>query len=398
MKAMISFIFSTCLLLLASSCKDEPEPPKPTDTERSPVVWKVQRDRKELATNNFIYKDWIIQGVESTALGTKISALTLDSGKVIWENTDYKSGIAPNDVEETFVYNNFLILSVSSILMVIDLDNGKTIWRDELEGGAGKCCVIDGYVYKTARPALSQSYLYRYDIQTGAKELVMKVFLGDYDDLHKPRLLMPAKWVHPSGDEILIMQNRSFGWGTTGKTKMDVLAWNMTADSMLWYRHGLDDGSSTARPVVDGDKVFFYGKFHAYCLHAATGQTKWAFETFPDDLEGDFNTANILIVKDKLIVKPDSRWIYAVNKESGQLLWHNTNTRAMPGILREHNDTIWFASGAVVAVDANTGEKLIDYYPGAGYWSNPVMPHPTNGNIYTTDGEFILCMNPKYMK
>ena len=115
--------------------------------------------------------------------------------------------------------------------------------------------------------------------------------------------------------------------------------------------------------------------------------------------EDDFNTANILIIDDKLIVKPDNDHMHAVNKETGEMIWRNNETASMPDLLTVHQDTIWFGSGGVLAIDANTGKTLIDQYEASnGSWIFPIAHHPTNGHIYTSDGDYLYCLNPKYMR
>ena len=209
---------------------------------------------------------------------------------------------------------------------------------------------------------------------------------------------MPVKWVHPNGDEILVLQNRTYGWYTDMEHKMDILAWNLTADSMLWYRDRLDGFSSMSRPAIDGDKVYFYGDRHAYCINPLNGETIWKY-FIGDGPEDDFNTANILIIDDKLIVKPDNDHMHAVNKETGEMIWRNNETASMPDLLTVHQDTIWFGSGGVLAIDANTGKTLIDQYEASnGSWIFPIAHHPTNGHIYTSDGDYLYCLNPKYMR
>jgi outer membrane protein assembly factor BamB len=167
---------------------------------------------------------------------------------------------------------------------------------------------------------------------------------------------------------------------------------------MLWYRDSLDGSSSTARPAIDGNKVYFFGTWNAYCIDAATGNTLWNYDVGISP-GGDFNTANILIVDDKLIVKQENEGIHAVNKETGERIWYNPDTEASPRLLTELHDTIWFCSAGVFGIDANTGEKLIDdWNPEYGAWLFPVASHPTNGNIYTSDASYLYCLNPKYMK
>jgi outer membrane protein assembly factor BamB len=91
--------------------------------------------------------------------------------------------------------------------------------------------------------------------------------------------------------------------------------------------------------------------------------------------------------------------MHAVNKETGELIWRNNNTASMPGLLTVRNDTIWFSSGGILAIDANTGETLIDQYKASGgSWIFPVAHHPENGYIYTSDASNFYCLDPRYMK
>lgn len=71
----------------------------------------------------------------------------------------------------------------------------------------------------------------------------------------------------------------------------------------------------------------------------------------------------------------------------------------MPGLLTVHQDTIWFGSAGILAIDAHTGKTLIDQYKASVWsWIIPVRHHPSKGLIYTSDGNNFYCLNPKYMK
>lgn len=391
------------VLTTNSSCKDDEVPTVPPNitpfTPKSAVIWKTEKDYG-LASNNFVYENLLIQGTVSTK-GFTVMALTVDSGKIVWENFDYKSDLGgyPTGVGNSTVCENYLILSSPVNLMVIDLSNGSTVWKSILNKGLDNICVFDGWIYKSDyRGSEGKSTLHRYKLETGVHEEVFSIsFFEQGDELFFPKLRMPVKWVSPDGDDLLVMHNRSFGHGTNGLPRMDILAYNLTADSLEWYRKGVDAESSVSRPAIDGQKVYFYGLWHAYCIDAATGNTIWKYYV-GESVGGDFNTANILIVDDKLIVKQENDRMTAVDKETGEKIWYNPNTLPMPHLLREHNDTIWMASGDVLAVDANTGEELIRWSLESGSWIFPVLPHPTNGKIYTTDGSFIYCLDPQYMK
>jgi outer membrane protein assembly factor BamB len=366
-------------------------PPQPV-VEGDPIVWKTSLGPKDLSSPTLYYKGLLIVTQQNIA-----RAYDAETGEEKWRTS---INAEPIDFEGAFLVGDKVIFSEGRRVYVLRSATGEIIWQDELVQGQRDVCHIDGYIYKASEDTYKNKFssLFRYDINSGAKEEVFTLTRGEFDQNHSPSLLMPVKWVSAAGDELLVMQNRSFGWGSTMESKMDILAWNLTADSMEWYRN-LDGFSSTARPAIEGDKVYFYGDHHAYCINPATGDTRWKY-FIGDGPEDDFNTANIIIVKDKLIVKPDNRHMHAVNKHTGSLIWINEEVVSMPYMLTERNDTIWLANAGVFGIDANTGEKVIDDWKGSrsGSWIFPIAFHPTNGLIYTTDGDFLYCLDPKYMK
>ncbi|MGB0850266.1 MAG: PQQ-binding-like beta-propeller repeat protein [Bacteroidia bacterium] len=391
MKVSTNILLIISMVCSFAGCKPDDVPPEPTK-EGNPIVWKTALNSDDLTSSPLYYNGMVIFSQEDIA-----RAFDATTGEMIWETP---INARPIDFEGTFLLGDKVIFSEHRKVYVLCSATGEIIWQDELAQGQGGVCHIDGYIYKATYDFDRNKYssLYRYDINTGIKEKVFTLTRGEFDQDHSPSLHMPVKWTSSVGDDLLVMQNRSFGWSSTMESKMDILAWNLTADSMEWYRN-LDGFSSTARPAIDGDNVYFYGDHHAYCIDPATGETRWKY-FIGDGPEDDFNTANIIIVKDKLIVKPDNSDIHAVDKETGKRIWFNAETEAMPFMLTERNDTIWFSSGGVWGVDANTGEKVIDDWKGSrsGSWIFPIAHHPSNGLIYTTDGDFLYCLNPKYMK
>jgi outer membrane protein assembly factor BamB len=397
MKQVMNIFLSILLTINLVSCKPDDCPPKPVDNT-SPILWKKKFEKTDLSSTPMFYNGTIIAGHPSS-FGYSVYALNAITGDSIWSTHLAPGGkFEPRSGEETILYEDKIVFSDGYSFYVLKAGSGEIIWWKKKENIESDVCVIDGYVYKTDYVNRNTSSVYRFNINTGLEEKLFTIDRTEYGSNYSPNLLMPVKWIHPSGDEVLVLQNRTYGWHTGGSDKMDILAWNLTADSMLWYRDSLDGSSSTARPAIDGNKVYFFGTWNAYCIDAATGNTLWNYDVGISP-GGDFNTANILIVDDKLIVKQENEGIHAVNKETGERIWYNPDTEASPRLLTELHDTIWFCSAGVYGIDANTGEKLIDdWNPEYGAWLFPVASHPTNGNIYTSDASYLYCLNPKYMK
>ncbi len=394
---MILFL-SILLTINLTSCKPDDCPPELVGNT-SPIVWKKAFEKTDLSSTPMFYNGTIIVGHPSVDEIYKVYAYDALTGDTIWQTAINMLGnFEPNFKEEVFLVDDKVILSEAHDLCVLNANTGEIIWFKIKQGLESKCCEIDGFLYRSDYVNRNTSSLYRFDINTGAEETVFTINRSEYGSNYSPGLLMPVKWEHPSGDEILVLQNRTYGWYTGGSDKMDILAWNLTADSMLWYRDSLDGLSSTSRPALDGNKVYFFGTWNVYCIDAKTGETLWNYDVGISP-GGNFKTANILIVDDKLIAKQGNDGMHAVNKETGERIWYNPDTEASPSLLTVHNDTIWFCSAGVFGIDAHTGEKLIDdWNPEYGAWIFSVAQHPTNGNIYTSDASYLYCLNPKYMK
>jgi outer membrane protein assembly factor BamB len=237
--------------------------------------------------------------------------------------------------------------------------------------------------------------MYRFNIHTGAEELVFSV--------DKPNQFSPSMWLHPGGDEILIVQNR--GYTTSSHNALGVMAWNLTADTLLW---SLDSFSfsrlanNVGKLLVSEDKVYLFGGQTIFCLDALTGKTHWTYQSQNSSETDFFNSENFLLIDHDLIFTQDGS-IHRVNKETGKR-WYLREVNALKYLdwvyLSERNDTIWFGGyDGVSGIDATNGKQLFawDNYD-HGSWINPIAVHPSRKFVYTSDWDFVFCLDPKYLK
>ena len=398
MNCKMNILLIVTLVCSLVSCKPD-DCPEPIENQ-SPIVWKKGLERSGLTSTSHTYNGNIIFGHPSERANNYwVYCLDAETGDSIWQTrivTPFE--FSPNDNEESQIYQDKIVFSSRKRMFVLNADNGQILWKYEDPNNYVGVSVLDGYIYIADLINKTESTMYRFDINSGTKEKLFTINRSEYGSNYSPHLMMPVKWVHPNGDEILVLQNRTYGWFTDMESKMDILAWNLTADSMLWYRENIDERGSMSRPAIDGNKVYFLGTWDAHCIDAATGNTLWKYHV-DETAGGSFATANILLIDDKLIIKPDNDHMHAVNKETGEMIWRNNETASMPGLLRVHQDTIWFGSGGVLAIDANTGKTLIDQYEASnGSWIFPIAHHPTDGHIYTSDASYFYCLDPKYMR
>jgi outer membrane protein assembly factor BamB len=209
-KQMLNILLATILPFFSQCKKENPVPP--SNIEPSPVVWMFHTETNAgLAMKNYIYKNMIIQG-HAPGSGvhnpTKIWALTLDSGKVVWQ-TQIPITI-PTVYEGVTSKNNYLFAAGDNNLYAINMDNGETVWSytDPIAQSSVGLSIIGNHVYFS----ISGNRIIQFDIQTGTPKTILTLNKDDLDNF-SPGISTPSYWKHPSGDDILIMGN----WGNNGQ-------------------------------------------------------------------------------------------------------------------------------------------------------------------------------------
>src|SRR5690606_30017645 len=88
------------------------------------------------------------------------------------------------------------------------------------------------------------------------------------------------------------------------------------------------DGATSSQPAVVGDTLYVGSRdAKFYALDAKTGETKWSFDVTPIagpiDSENTNPIRNGPAVADDLVIFGDYRgYVYALNKDSGDLVWY----------------------------------------------------------------------------
>ena len=253
------------------------------------------------------------------------------TGFLLWEWNDHIGVIG--EIYETFVRNDKLLLCSTHEVYAINLYDGKTIWAYKNPNGCGlpTMNVFGEYVFHEHHPCglhNPDSYLVRAHVNTGIWDTIYHVKMQDG---YRPHLYPPGFWVSPVNDTILVFQNRQWHF-SPNDGKIDLIAYNMTQDSMLYELSDLDpQGDSNVHPpLIWEDKIYFAGKRTMYCIDVLTGDILWK-KLFAGSGETLY-TCNWLVVEDKLIVKPDNQNIYALDPLTGliiaAMLMHPSKTLA----------------------------------------------------------------------
>jgi outer membrane protein assembly factor BamB len=154
----------------------------------------------------------LIVGIEKSG-GFMIRSYDLETNEIIWENNNMpSSNFWPKRISNIHCKDNILALSSGPRILVLNMDNGKEIWRIELNNGDTWSVLIGDWIYKSDYNKQLET-LYRYNLMTGTREKVLELGLVDG---YSPGIMMPVKWTSPAGDEILVLQNRTFNWAGVG--------------------------------------------------------------------------------------------------------------------------------------------------------------------------------------
>ncbi|MCO6495931.1 MAG: PQQ-binding-like beta-propeller repeat protein [Bacteroidetes bacterium] len=390
-------ILPITLLLSFSNCKKEPPKPAEPKVEKTPVVWYYDVERNEgsgiYSAPNYIYSNQLIQCMDSKDGKTVVYCMTLDSGKIVWQNDEIPFP-SPFRAVDTDLSENYLVLTSNQKLCVLDLNNGNIVLSVDVIGSRNIIKVINHKIYiSTTNP--KGAILKVIDINSGVTKDVFSLLKDDLDN-YAPTLTAPAFWQHPNGDEILIMGNRSYNGQVAQYDRYDMLAYNLTADTMLWYKKGTPGiRGSIASPLVQDNKAVFYVERNVECLNPLNGETIWTHTRHLADNFSAYKSGNITSLGNIVIAKPDSDYMYGVDINTGNTLWSNPKTATMPYTIRIAMDKVWYGSGGVNCIDASTGKTLIDKwrYQNKGSWMNPITVDENTGYIYTTADGVIYCLD-----
>lgn len=183
-----------------------------------------------------------------------------------------------------------------------------------------------------------------------------------------------------------------------------ILCVDRNSGAILWERNvleakpheGLHTSGSYApySPVTDGKHVWAsFGSRGAYCLDVE-GNEVWRAETAPLKMAGTFGEGSSpVLVGDALVILADQEEgsrIFALNKETGKLLWEQKRDEAsswsspVPVKVGERWEVITAASNFVRSYNAATGE-LVWQCKGLTGCAAP-SPVVYDGKVYCTTG------------
>ena len=417
MRVLVFFTLfvGTMNLIMSCGCKeplDPTTPQPPVDPEKVlNVLWQVP-----LQPDTGLYdigygcaiseQGEVIYTVNWTNVGPKVVMRDGSAGQLKWEYPFPTDGF--NDPGQLHRVNNKVVVSKWSNVHVINMSTGIADWTYKVpESGYGlvACNVINDQIYKVVAPGNppinSSSTLLRTHYLSNQWDTVLTLNYendGFYIDMYPPVL-----WINPQGDSVLVFQEggiRESGGFNGGKNRASVYAYNLRSRQLEWVRKNIDPagGITTAKPLVDGDRLYINGVRTLHCFDLNTGNTLWQKE-FPEPIM----FGNIIAYKNAIMVPSTQIGMWGVDKQTGSILWHNTDVDGSIHQMVQFDGVVYCTStgyARLYAVNAETGATIWkerspnrnSRHPNASFAYAGIAIDTVNRKLYTADKYYLMCI------
>ena len=380
------------------------------DLSKLEVVWSVPLNGFDDNNSNlkpFIYGNSVIVGATPTHSNNEIIySFDILTGKKNWEWKNYLN--YDNPTSEIFVCGNLAAFSYSFRDYVFDLNSGETLWRYETPLGISsspRFSVINNFIYHPTEvegvAVDSVASIARTSVYSPNWEILYTMKRDS--TLTDVNLEPPSLWVNPDQDSVLIFQRRSYNW-IYNYDYQELLAFNLKTRKLVWKIKNIDSPSySSVHPILISNNIgYFFGGIIVYAIDLLKGKILWTSNGVTQNSNGLTN-ASCLIIDDKLVIKTNDRYVYALDKVSGKLKWfREIDMGYITGPLVYSLGRIYLQIfERLCCIDANTGVLIFKYrspnakrkdHSAKYYGTGGVAIDPVRKLIFIADSYYLNCM------
>ncbi len=341
-----------------------------------------------------------------------VQAWDIESGTKVWGWDDPTASLLDgSSIAALGVGDNQIVLGGWSDVIILSNEDGNTLWQTDVRpagDGNPRLWVENEFIFHTHQESTSNNdyeneHLVVSSVQTPAWDTLL-IISKTANNGYLPSIESTKLWRHPNRDQIILFQNRQWNF-SIGDGKIDLYAYNWSADSILWR---IDDvapsgNSSVSTILTEGGRLFFLGAHTVSCINAANGDLIWQWQTPGTNGEHFLDRDNIVYVENKIIVKPSNDNLYALNPDNGQVIWKNEEGGSSPTGLTHYNGKVYYTGidwgqGKIFAHDITTGLKVWEFTTpndelSDNYFSSAgIQIDPTSGRLYTADNYYVMCI------
>ncbi|AEV32956.1 PQQ enzyme repeat-containing protein [Owenweeksia hongkongensis DSM 17368] len=411
----MKMVFYLSMLIMAWACK-KPEPLSPTppgtngkDTSLLQMVWKVPMapdERQSQGRQPLMYKGDLICNSAPSMNGFSIWRLDGKSGEKKWSWNDFGGTPSIPYNNHQLIYEDKYAVNNNYETNVIDFETGNLSWQYLVPNKNGHPGIteVDGYIYhkhtSTSWPA-SKVYLVRSPFNNVRWDTIFTLY-ADSIDGYSPFIHGPTLWMSPSNDSILVIQNRSWKFGSNQDGQIDLYGYNLSKKKVEFVMEDIEPtgNSNVLPPVIEDNRVYVLGNRNLHCIDLVKREFIWQ-KGFPGSGH-HLMLSNLIIDGNRLIVKPDNDAIYAFDKYTGDLLWHTFEAGHSPSHMQFYNGMVFYTAegdGKLFAVRTANGQIVWEEdsphdgdrkYTSAAF-QNGVAINEELGYIYVHDEYFMMC-------
>ena len=338
-------------MFLIIGCQKEKIVERPTDNNPPlvekdvNVIWQtpINTDKSILSSIEPIITDnGIIVSAYNWEDNEVVRKFDLSNGQMIWEWSDYiniNPGQKLRGVQSILISNDILVGSSQQDHYGINTITGLSEWSTLIDHRDQFISSFESTYFHTMsygnNSISDSSTLNICNVFNGVCQEVIKFKKdGNFD----PHIYGTATFKNTINDTIVIFQNRAYN-RALNEIKVNYHCYNITQKRMEWEHLDAEiwDNSNIRAPLIDGDYCYFVGLASAYCFNIHTGEKIWQY-----DHDVAWQLSNYLIHENNFIIKDDQSNLLAINKNSGQLRWKNTDASACCVTMRLYGDRIYY--------------------------------------------------------
>jgi len=331
----------------------------------------------------------------------EIVAMDKRDGRIRWE---WKEEVRNYDFDSNpLIISDTLIIASGSQIYLIDLHTGRTIKEinEEVDTNyvpiGGLLTHYRGRLYQTYEGEFNdnKSYIRSIDLMDGywrTEVIDSSIYEGDFVALHAPTV-----WVTERGDTILVSLKRTVNLQDRQRYRCDLVSYNITADTVMWEREGIELTGSTADTIrIEGDRIYFVGDRHLECVNKYTGETIWRSKVLGRD--GLLLLSKPLYTKDTIYLLSTNGYIIAMSKEDGRVIY-NRKCNGNGSYLTLYEGKLYRSFITMDVIDSKSGRVILTIKKSHNYsrrtpgkWGDGVVIDPETELMYVEDGFFAMCL------
>ena len=370
------FILIVALIFIRCSKQDDTKDKDGIVISKN-FIWSASTTDDSDRSNNFMFKQAIVYNGNVLIKVKRSKAdlfrlINLNDGNAKWEWDDFIEKGGTYTSRYPYLNNNKLTWQADYCNYQINLDNGKTIWKnlssenyEYTTTGIDNLFFVSHLANRNA-PIEAGGNVVVIDNNSGKPILKLK---PPYDTTGKGEP-NNCNWSYEAfsvpfrkdGNIYNLIKYNDPPLGCAKPRVEWIGLYNYTTKDWVYQRKKLknnDFGSITPHPsVIYKDKVYHSNIDLLTCHDLMTGEKKW--ETKLPQKGNYFSSAGLLVENDKVYANSDGGQLFCLNAQSGNTLWEIRSSGSSTA-LSYLNGVVYFVGGGdgkLHAVDGETGEYL----------------------------------------